>query len=415
MDLLFLQSADVPNAVVLSLSILTAAMSALMYLDRKRFRETVRDRETGLERAQCMAGLAHVISGAGGRFESWSRSLPHIVRMDPSRVPPDTRAWLQLVHPLDRPRFRNTAIEAARTGRRMDLEYQLRSGEGKWMHVRQVIEPLESHSRPTRWFSTLQDVTEQHLVEAAIRDINKDLERRVTERTRALDEVNRELEAFSYSIAHDLQAPLRTIDGFSRLLQRHASQLDAEARQALERIQAAARRMGEMIEAMLRLSRVERTELHRTLVDLGAIAAEISERLADADPERYVQWEIERGIHVEVDKGLIHLALENLLSNAWKFTSGTGNARIRFGRRVRDEELTCFVEDNGVGFDMAYAERLFRVFQRLHSDAAFPGTGIGLAIVQRVIRRHGGEIRANARPGGGTVFEFTLPTSRDCR
>ncbi len=229
---------------------------------------------------------------------------------------------------------------------------------------------------------------------------------------RALDALNQELEAFSYSVSHDLRGPLRSMDGFSlALLEDYGEKLDEEGKDSLRRIRSASQRMGLLIDDLLRLSQVTRAELHKTTVDLSAMAREIAAAVEQEEPGRTVDWQIEPGLSVQADFPLTRIALQNLLQNAWKFTGRTGDPVIRVGAAQREGNEVHFVADNGVGFDMAYADRLFGAFQRLHHAADFPGTGIGLAIVQRIVRRHGGRIWAEAKQGEGATFFFTMRES----
>lgn len=226
--------------------------------------------------------------------------------------------------------------------------------------------------------------------------------------------LNAELEAFSYSVSHDLRGPLRSMDGFSlALIEDYGDKLDEEGKDALERIRAASQRMGYLIDDLLRLSHVTRAELHVTRVDLSAIAREIADAMDREQPDRSVQWVIEAGLSVRADPALTRIAIQNLLQNAWKFTGRTDRPVIRVGALERDAKTVYFVADNGVGFDMAYADRLFGAFQRLHHADDFPGTGIGLAIVQRIIRRHDGKIWAEAKEGEGATFFFTVKESEN--
>jgi len=221
--------------------------------------------------------------------------------------------------------------------------------------------------------------------------------------------VNEELEAFSYSVSHDLRGPLRSMDGFSLvLLEDYGDKLDAEGKDALERIRGASQRMGALIDDLLRLSRVTRAELNVTRVDLSAIAREIADAIDREQSGRSVEWAIEPGLSVRADPALMRIAMLNLLQNAWKFTGRTDSPVIRVGALERDAKTVYFVADNGVGFDMAHADSLFGAFQRLHHAGDFPGTGIGLAIVQRIIRRHDGEIWAEAKQGEGATFFFSV-------
>ena len=240
-----------------------------------------------------------------------------------------------------------------------------------------------------------------------------ELQQHVRERTLQLAAINQELEAFSYSVAHDLRAPLRIIDGFSQvLLEDFIGPLGPEGGHALQRIRAASERMSHLIDDLLELSRVTRGDLNRTRLDLSALAQAIADELRQRDPERQVEVRIADGIVVRADAALLRAVMENLLGNAWKFTSKTPGAAIEFGTFARThdnlEERVYFVRDNGAGFDMAQADQLFKAFQRLHSVEEFPGTGIGLATVQRVIRRHGGQVWAEGAVGQGATFYFTL-------
>ena len=253
-------------------------------------------------------------------------------------------------------------------------------------------------------------------VEDKLRRLSEELERRVQERTQELRAANADLEAFSYSVSHDLRAPLRAIDGFSRvLLSRYADRLDADGRHALERVRAGSERMGVLIDAMLGLSRLGRRPLELGDVDLSALAAEVVEELRAGEPERDVEVLIEPDVSAVGDKELLRVVLQNLLGNAFKFTSQQPHARVQFGRTEHASQAAIFVRDNGVGFDMNYADRLFRPFDRLHSESEFSGTGIGLATVQRVIARHGGRVWAQGAIGDGATFYFTLPSDDDHR
>lgn len=242
-----------------------------------------------------------------------------------------------------------------------------------------------------------------------IRSLNEELEKRVRERTAQLEASNKELEAFAYSVSHDLRAPLRGMDGFSKaLLEDYSDRIDETGRDYLERIRAASRHMAELIDEMLQLSRITRSEIRREKVDLSARAREIARGLAQRQPERRVDIVIKEGLTAEGDPQLLEVVLDNLLGNAWKFTSRHETARIEFGSIERDGRRVYFVRDDGAGFDPAYAGRLFAPFQRLHAAREFEGTGIGLATVQRIIRRHGGEIWAEGAVEKGATFYFTL-------
>ena len=225
----------------------------------------------------------------------------------------------------------------------------------------------------------------------------------------ALEASNKELDAFSYSVSHDLRAPLRSIDGFSQVLQEEfEGRLSADGEDALRRIRGATQRMGQLIDDLLKLSTVTRAELRRERVDLSEMARSVGLEFSQRKPKRQVEVRIADGAVVEADPRLLRIVIENLMDNAFKFTSKRADARIEFGTREDDGRAVYFVRDNGVGFDMAYVGKLFGAFQRLHSAVEFPGTGIGLATVQRIIHRHGGSVRAVGAPGEGATFSFTL-------
>ena len=226
---------------------------------------------------------------------------------------------------------------------------------------------------------------------------------------KAVEDANRELEAFSYSVSHDLRAPLRAIDGFSQILiEEFTEELNDEGRSYLLYIREASQRMARVIEDLLELARVAQTDIHRTAVDLSAVARRIVEGLQRATPERIVSVTIEEDVTAAADAGLLAIVLENLLGNAWKFTANREDPRVVFGRERLHGVPTYFVRDNGAGFDMTQAARLFRPFQRLHAAREFEGTGIGLATVQRIVHRHGGRVWAEARIAEGAAFFFTL-------
>lgn len=240
----------------------------------------------------------------------------------------------------------------------------------------------------------------------------KRAEQEVRRRSTELEALNRELESFSYSVSHDLRAPLRAIDGFSQaLLDDYSNRLDDTAKDYLRRVRMGAQRMGMLIDDLLNLSRVTRAEMHSERVDLSALAEEVASELRNESPDRSVDFRIQNGLEDNADARLLRIALQNLLSNAWKFTSKRAQGLIQFGKMKTETGLAYFVSDNGAGFDPNYAQRLFGAFQRLHPTAEFPGTGIGLATVQRIVHRHGGAVWADGSVGHGATFYFTLAAS----
>jgi PAS domain S-box-containing protein len=339
------------------------------------------------------------------------------------------------VNPDEREKAINTLREK---GYLKDFECQMRRKDGTTFWALINVRFTESQEGMCYLEGFIIDITDRKLAEKEILRLNAELEKDVTARTKelhdsqlallnlvddlnqsaknialalqTLEATNKELEAFSYSVSHDLRAPLRGMDGFSQtLLEDYGDKLDATGKNYLERIRAGTQRMGSLIDDMLKLSQVTRVEFKRESVDLSKMVRTILLTVRRNNPARDVKVSIQKDIIIDGDRHLLEIALTNLIDNAWKFTGKTKNARIEFGTLLKDGKPVIFIRDNGVGFDMAYVDKLFGAFQRLHTTAEFPGTGIGLATVQRVIHRHGGKIWAEGKVGKGAVFYFTLP------
>ena len=319
--------------------------------------------------------------------------------------------WEDITLPEDLPLMEETVNREIRNQKNYQLEYRIRHKDGTPRHVFEKARGIYTEEgTPLYIEGVLLDITERKVAEERVRYLNRKLEERVRERTMQLEHANRELEAFAYSISHDLRAPLRAVNGFSRALEEdYTHLLDNQGRNFLARIRSGALRLDERIQDLLRLSRLTRAPMEPRKLDLTVMAKQILEDLERGDPERSVKISVLPNMTAFGDAGLIRIALENLLHNAWKFTRKREEASILFGHVKRGNQEIFFIEDNGAGFDMAQGERLFTVFQRLHEEEDFPGNGIGLATAQRIIHRHGGHIWAEAVPDKGATFFFTLP------
>jgi PAS domain S-box-containing protein len=343
--------------------------------------------------------------------------------------------WNKPFHPDDQQRAWDAWQHATATIGTYFLECRLRRADGvyHWWLIRGV--PVRDVAgNITKWFGTCTDIHERKQAEAQVHALNFELEQRVRERTAELESANRELESFAYSVSHDLRAPLRGIDGWAHALgEDYGAKLDATGQEYLSRVISEAQRMGQLIDDLLGLSRVIRAEMRRDPVDLSALADEVVTKLREYEPQRQVEIVIAPDLSTTGDSRLLRQVLENLIGNAWKFTGKKPDGRIEFGcveetvdgkwlmvdanSPIAPPPLTInhqpstifFIRDNGAGFDMAHATKLFAPFQRLHRQSEFPGTGIGLATVQRIIHRHSGQVRAEAAQDRGATFYFTLP------
>jgi len=333
------------------------------------------------------------IAGTDGRFKranpAWEAALGWTTA-DLTTMP-----YLELVHPDDVAGTTHEAAKLAEGGTAINFEnrYRCKDGSYRWLN-------WKAASVPDRGliYAAARDVTDQ-------KRAARDLQQHASE----LAILNRELEAFSYSVSHDLRAPLRSIDGFSQaLLEDCAGKLGTDGEDYLRRIRSAAQHMGRLIDDLLKLARVTRADLKLESVDLSTVARTTLEQLAAAEPDRHVDWSVEPDLRASGDPRLLQIVVTNLLQNAWKFTGRQAKAQIHVGAHRDEGGTVYFVKDNGAGFDSAFGNKLFGTFQRLHHVREFPGTGIGLATVKRIITRHGGWVRADGAVGVGATFSFTL-------
>jgi PAS domain S-box-containing protein len=343
----------------------------------------------------------------------WNEGVKAFFGYSMEEVKP-TIAWrYQRIHPEDRDKV-VSGVHALIDSRKQfwSDEYRCLCVDGSYAYVFDrgyVIR--DDRGTPVRMIGAMLDITERKRAENLLRSLNDELERKVAQRTQQLETANTELEAFSYSVSHDLRTPLRSIDGFSQvLLEDYSDKLDHEGKDYLQRVRTSTQRMAELIDDLLNLSRVSRGELRSEAVDLSALAKNIAAELQRSEPARQVEFQIAGGMVATGDRGLLKAALENLIGNAWKFTGKRAEAKIEFGVMGNNGNHAYFVRDNGAGFDAADGAKLFGAFQRLHDADEFPGTGIGLATVQRIIHRHRGKIWAEGKPDEGATFYFTLST-----
>jgi hypothetical protein len=298
-------------------------------------------------------------------------------------------------------------------GRVWHGEIQNRAKDGSYYWVDTTIVPfLNDQGKPRQYVAIRADITERKRAEEAVRKLNAELEQRVAERTAELETANREMEAFSYSVSHDLRAPLRGIDGFARILQEdYSGKLDAEGRRLLGIVCSEAHRMGRLIDNLLDFSRLGRQQMAATTIDMHSLARDVFEELTRMEQGPTPHLQLGRLPPARGDRAMVRQVFFNLLGNAIKFTSRVAAARIEVSGSISDGMAAYQVRDNGAGFDEQFKDKLFRVFQRLHAENEYEGTGVGLALVQRIVHRHGGRVWAEGRPAAGATFHFTLPAA----
>jgi len=385
--------------------------------ERKRTEAALRESNAMLEVALSSMTDAVLISDAEGRFINFNEAFVTFYRFknkaDCARTLAEYPVFLEVYLPNGEPApLDQWAVPRALRGEICtNAEYTLRrkdTGE-TWVGSYSFSPIRNKDNAIVGAVVTARDITDRKRTELKILRLNEELEQRVRDRTVQLEAANKELEAFAYSVSHDLRAPLRGIDGWSlALLEDYQSQLDERACQYIERVRSETQRMGQLIDDLLQLSRVTRSQIQKAKVNLSALAQTIVKHLQETQPARQFDISIAPGLTAMGDARLLEIALINLFNNAFKFTGKLPLARIEFGKTIIDGRQVFFIRDNGAGFDMAYSTKLFGAFQRMHKQTEFPGTGVGLATVQRIIHRHGGRIWAEAKVDEGATFYFTI-------
>ena len=363
-----------------------------------------------------MGEIAHIGGWASSPFTgqgTWTAEVARIHDLDPNS-PINVNAGINYYHKDSIPIIDKAVRELIELAKPYDLELEIISAKGVRKWVRTIGHPIVENGQVVRAHGSMQDITERKSEEKKIKELNETLEQRVIDRTAQLLEANEELEAFSYSVSHDLRAPLRHINGFVDLLSRDYEELLPEkGKHYLETINRSARLMGTLIDDLLQFSRTGRQEMHQSNLDMNIVIQEVKVLILSDLIDRNVNWEIAQLPLITGDHSLLRMVWYNLLSNAVKFTRNKDIARIEIGFTEDTKEYIFFVHDNGAGFDMRYVNKLFGVFQRLHSKQEFEGTGIGLANVRRIIMKHGGKTWAESVPGQGATFYFTIPKNKE--
>ncbi|MCX6270966.1 MAG: PAS domain S-box protein [Bacteroidetes bacterium] len=379
--------------------------------ERKKAEESLKQSGLRLNEAQHVAHIGNWELDLVKNVLIWSDEIYLMFEIDPKHFDASYEAFLDTIHPDDRDLVNSTYTTSVKNKTPYSIDHRLLFPDGRIKHVHeQCVTLYDINGDPLRSIGTVQDITTRKRAEEVIYKLNQELEQRVDERTSQMEAANRELEAFAYSVSHDLRAPLRGIDRFSLiLLEEYQDNIDEQGKNYLRRVRLATQRMAQLIDDMLNLSRVSRSEMNIQPVNLSKIALEIATTLSSMQPERQVEFIIPEGIIVQGDNRLLRIVLENLIGNSWKFTSKHPTATIEFGLQQQNEKSVYFIRDDGAGFEMKHAQKLFGAFQRLHTATEFPGIGVGLATVQRVIHRHGGSVWAEGEVEKGTTFYFTIP------
>lgn len=376
----------------------------------KRVQERTRDleeKDIRLTEAQEIARMGSWEWTLATNHVSWSDEVYRIYGVMPSKFGGGFADFVALAHPDDRTLLRETLETARRKREPLILDFRVIRPDGsvRHLHARGKM-VLDDHGKPVRLAATIQDITERKLADQAIHDLNDELKARMAD----LAAANKELEGFSYSVSHDLRAPLRAIDGYSRmLLEDFGDQAQGDTRRYLDIIVANTRKMGQLIDDLLAFARMGRKTLETSRIDMNALVKDVVEEQRQQSPDRALDIRVGSLPPAQGDPAMFRQVCTNLVSNAIKYTRGRSPAVIEIGARAEPKETVYFVKDNGVGFEMEFAHKLFGVFQRLHAEKDFEGTGVGLALVHRIVQRHGGRVWADGKVGVGATFAFALP------
>ncbi|HKK63753.1 MAG TPA: PAS domain S-box protein [Bacteroidales bacterium] len=377
--------------------------------DRKKIEEQLQLREEVFRSIFENAAIGMGVTDVDGTIQKVNSSLCTILGYSKKEL--IGKNTLDLVHPhLLRKNLRNMSqlLQGTIDFFHSEEKYIHKKGHTVWC-ILSVSLVRDDAGIPVNFIGQITDITDKKNVELELEKLNQNLETKVAERTRLLEFANKELESFSYSVSHDLRAPLRAIDGFSQvILEDYSEKLDKTGHDYLNRIRSASQKLSRLIDHFLALAKVSRTSIEKKTVNLSNIVENVAEMLKTSDPDRNVTFEIEKNIMAYADPRLIRTVIQNLIENAWKYTSLEKKARIEFGQLQKDQNPVYFVKDNGAGFDMKFYENLFQPFRRLHKEKDYSGSGIGLATVNRIIERHSGKIWAYSEVGSGSVFYFTL-------
>jgi PAS domain S-box-containing protein len=377
----------------------------------KAAEQAVRAQERLLRQAQILAGLASwEWDIADNMFRTLGDSHQRLGLPQASFSGPDLHKH---IHHSERERINTEWVAALKGEKTYNISCRMRlDGKDRWFTARAEFE-RNAEGRAVRAFGVTQEITVRKRAETEIRRLNTSLEQRIQKRTRKLKDAYDELESYSYAVAHDLRSPLRVINGFAQALEEDSPVLSVDSQSHLTRIKNASVKMGQLIDGLLKLSQFGRSDIQPQAVSLSALSTHLLEEFAATDPERRVSWTVEAGLQVQADPALMEALMQNLLHNAWKYSAAVHEAEMRVFVDLSGAEPRYCVSDNGSGFDMARAGKLFQPFQRMHKPQEFAGLGIGLATARRIVLRHGGDLQAQSAPGQGATFCFTIPTSAD--